>query len=187
MRAVNAIEWACVLCGRHIWVSRATNLYQILHLVWIFLRGNYLDDSKAAAMSYWWLAASSQHNLLHHVLCRVFGETSNHPGDSVPQQSRYGALWLLAFLKTKITFEREEILDLRWDSEKYHRAADWRTVWGPKVPTLKGTLSLSYVQCFLYLVSSSIKVSIFHTMWLDNLIYITKYSTYNYLWGKSIK
>ena len=30
-----------------------------------------------------------------------------------------------------------------------------RTVRGPKVPTLKGTVvSLYYVQCFLYLVSS---------------------------------
>ena len=43
-----------------------------------------------------------------------------------------------------------------------------RTVWGPKVPTLKGTeVSLSYVQCFLYLVSSSVNVSIFHISWLD--------------------
>ena len=43
-----------------------------------------------------------------------------------------------------------------------------RTVWGPKVPTLKGTeASLSCVQCFLYLVSSSIRVSIFHSTWLD--------------------
>ena len=43
-----------------------------------------------------------------------------------------------------------------------------KTVWGPKVPTLKGTkASLSYVQCFLYLVSSSISVSIFHSTWLD--------------------
>ena len=43
-----------------------------------------------------------------------------------------------------------------------------RTVWGPKVPTLKGTeVSLSYVQCFLYLVSSSINVSIFDSTWLD--------------------
>ena len=42
-----------------------------------------------------------------------------------------------------------------------------RTVWGPKVPTLKGTeASLSYLQCFLYLVSS-INVSIFHTTRLD--------------------
>ena len=38
-----------------------------------------------------------------------------------------------------------------------------RTMWGPKVPTLKGTkVSLSCVQCFLYLVSSSINVCIFH-------------------------
>ena len=39
---------------------------------------------------------------------------------------------------------------------------------GPKVPTLKGTeVLLSCVQCFLYLVSSSINVSIFHSTWLD--------------------
>ena len=37
-----------------------------------------------------------------------------------------------------------------------------------KVPTLKGAeVSLSYVQCFLYLLSSSINVSIFHSIWLD--------------------
>ena len=44
-----------------------------------------------------------------------------------------------------------------------------RILWGPKVPTLKVTeASLSYVQCFLYLMSSSINVSIFHITWLDN-------------------
>ena len=48
-----------------------------------------------------------------------------------------------------------------------------RTVWGPKVPTLKGTeLSLPYVQCFLCLVPSSVNVSIFHitclgTFWTE--------------------
>ena len=41
------------------------------------------------------------------------------------------------------------------------------TVWGPKVPNSKGTeASLSYVQCFLYLVSSSVNVS-FYITWLD--------------------
>ena len=61
-----------------------------------------------------------------------------------------------------ITFEREEISDCRWDSGKYNGAAGGRTVWGPKVPTLKGTeTSLSYVQCFLYLISSSVNVSVF--------------------------
>ena len=47
-----------------------------------------------------------------HDLHRVFGETSNHPGDSAPLQPRFGALQLLAFPQTKITFEREEISDL---------------------------------------------------------------------------
>ena len=38
----------------------------------------------------------------------------------------------------------------------------------PKVPTLKETeTSLSYVQCSLYLVSSIMNVSIFHSTWLD--------------------
>ena len=36
------------------------------------------------------------------------------------------------------------------------------------MPTLKGTeMSLSYMQCFLYLVSSSVNVSIFHSTRLD--------------------
>ena len=36
------------------------------------------------------------------------------------------------------------------------------------MPALKGTeASLSYVQCFLYLVSSSTNVSIIHITWLD--------------------
>ena len=42
MGAVDALEmWACVLCGHHIqndWISRASNLHQILHLLNIPLR-----------------------------------------------------------------------------------------------------------------------------------------------------
>ena len=56
-----------------------------------------------------------------HLIC---GKTSNHPGDSALLQPRFGTLWLLAFPKTKITFERKEISDLRWDSGKYSGAAD---------------------------------------------------------------
>ena len=175
MGVVDSVQWACALCGPCIQndrVSRAMNLYQILHKAWIFLCRNYLGDSEALAMGNWWLAVSSrQHDhsrIMSHA--EIFGETSNHPGDSAPLQPRFGALRLLAFPKTKITFEREEVSDHWWDSEKYNRAADgnWRTVWGPKVPTLKGTeASLSYVQCFLYLVSCSINVFSFHSTWLD--------------------
>ena len=100
-----------------------------------------------------------------------FGKTSNNPGDSASLQPTFGDLWHLAFPKTKIIFEREDISDHWWDSGKSDGAADgnWE-LWGPKVPTLKETeVSLSYVQCFLYLVSSSISASIFH-------------STCQYLW-----
>ena len=111
-----------------------------------------------------------------HVSCLMqgcfffFGKTSNHPGDSAPLQSRFGVLELLAFPKTKITFEREEIWDHQWDSEKYNGAADgdWENCIRPKVLTLKGTeVSLPYAQCFLYLVSSAINTSIFHIAQLD--------------------
>ena len=53
-----------------------------------------------------------------------FGETSNHSGDSVLLQLTFGALWLLAFPKIKITFEREEISHHWRDSGKYDGAAD---------------------------------------------------------------
>ena len=65
---------------------------------------------KATGMGNWWLAASSQQCTHSGITSRaVFGETSNHPGDSVSLQPRFGALQLLAFPKTKMTFEREEI------------------------------------------------------------------------------
>ena len=70
---------------------------------------------KVTAKGHWWLAASSR----QHVCS---GITLSH--DSAPEQPRLGALGLLAFPKTKTTFEREEISDCQWDSGKYDGAAD---------------------------------------------------------------
>ena len=120
-------------------------------------------------MGNWWLAPSSQQGACSCITSQMkfFGKTSNHPGQSAPLQPRFGApQGLLAPPKTKITFAREEISDHQWESGKYHRAADGN--WENCVPTLKGTeVLLSYIQCFLYLVSSSVNVSIFHITWLD--------------------
>ena len=114
---------------------------------------------KATAKGTWWLAASSQQNTHSCIISRVefFGETSNHQGDWGPLWPRFGALWLLAFPKTKITFEREEISDHWWDSGKHggQPIEIGRTVWVPKVPALTGTeVSLSYVNVsrILYLL-----------------------------------
>ena len=59
-------------------------------------------------MGKWWLAASSR-QCAHSCItscAKFFGKTSNHPGDSTPLQPRFDTLWLLAFPKTKITFEK---------------------------------------------------------------------------------
>ena len=148
---------------------------------------------KAAAMGNWWLAASSRQNACSCITspAEFCGKTSNHPGDSALQQPRFGALRPLAFPKTKITFERS-FRKLQWGSWWQFqqrilqgilnsRRDAGRTVWGPKVPTLKGTgASLPSVQCFLYLVSSSIKVSIFHITWLDTFwTHLVEYMIYS--------
>ena len=75
---------------------------------------------KAKAMGNWRLAASSQQHAHSCIMCPApfLGETLNCPGDSAPLKPRFGALWLLAFPKTKITFEREEISDCCLDSGK---------------------------------------------------------------------
>ena len=126
---------------------------------------------KAAAVGNWWFPASSWPRacscitshaefLVKHQITQV-----THPPTA--------QIWHPAtscFTKIKIIFERKEVSDRLWYSGKHDKAADGetgRTVWGPKVPTWKGTeASLSFIQCFLYLVSSSINVSIFHITWL---------------------
>ena len=185
MGVVDTSEWACVLCGCHIqngWVSRATNLHQIFHSALIFPHRNCLDDSEGR--SHGQLVTGSfittTHPLMHHVACRVFDETSNHPGDLAPLQLRFGALSLLAFPKTKITFEKEEVSDHWWDSRKYDWAddGDWEKL--PRCQLWRGMKShcpLYNVSCILCLVSSLISVSIFHITWLDtfwiDLVYKT--------------
>ena len=91
-------------------------------LLWKLLRW----FRRAAAMGNWWLAASSQQHAHRCITSHAefFDKTSNHLGDSAPLQPRFGALRLLAFIKTKITFEREEISDCQRDSGKYDRAAN---------------------------------------------------------------
>ena len=127
---------------------------------------------KATAVGNWWLADLSQQYVCSCIISGVefFGETSNHPGESAPLQPRFGALWLLAFPKAKITFEREEISDHGWDSmgRKYNRAAD--SDWENYVRSLGAYFEGDWgviVLCTMFLVSSSINVSILHITWLD--------------------
>ena len=121
---------------------------------------------KATATGNWWLAASSwqcSHSCItSHA--EFFGKTSDDPGDSGPYSPDLVScdFWLFQKLKSLLKGKRFQSIDEIQENTTGQLMATVRTLWGPKVPTLKGTeASLSYVQCFLYLVSSTINVSIF--------------------------
>ena len=92
----------------------------------MFLCGNYSKDSEG--QSYGQLTIGSfittMHSLMHHVSCRDAVKHQITQMTEHPLQPRFGALQCLAFSKTKITIEREEISDHQWDSGKYDGVAD---------------------------------------------------------------
>ena len=76
--------------------------------------------------------------------------------------------WLFQKLKSPLKGKRFQTVDEIQENRTGQLMETGRTVWGPTVPTLKGTeVSLPYVPCALYLVSSSINAFIFHSTWLD--------------------
>ena len=116
---------------------------------------------KAAAIGSWWLAASSWQRARSCITssAEFFGNTSNHPGDSAPLEPRFGALWLLTFPKTKITFEGKDfrpsvrcrkIQQGNWRQLRelceVPRCLLWRD-WGVTV------LCVLYPKCLMFLVS----------------------------------
>ena len=107
-------------------------------------------------MGNWWLVTSSWLCACSCTMswAKFFGETSNHPGDSVPLQPRFGALWLLAFPKTKISFESEEVSDPQWDSGEYDGAADgdWENCVRSQGAYFEGDWGI-IVLCTVFLVS----------------------------------
>ena len=115
----------------------------------------------ATAMGNWWLAVSSPQNT-HSCITSCagfFGETSNHSDNLAPLQPIFGALWYLAFLKTKVTFEREEISHCRWDLREYYGAADdyWEKCVRSQGAYFEGDWGI-IVLCTMFLVSSSINI-----------------------------
>ena len=102
-------------------------------------------------MGNWWLAASSRQNAHSCITSRAefFGKTSSHRGDSAPLQLRFGTLHLLAFTKTKITFEREDFRPLM-KFRKIGWAADGN--WENCVRYFEGNWGI-IVLCIILLVS----------------------------------
>ena len=116
--------------------------------IWMMLKG--------AAMGNWWSAASSQcGHSMHHVLCRVFWGKNHIILVIQPPCSLDLApwkFWLSPKLKSPLKGKRFQTADEIQENTMGQLTVTGRTVWDPKVPTLKVTeASLSYVQCFFCL------------------------------------
>jgi len=101
-RQRDAVDWACVLCDRHIHNDRTSRS---------------VSSQQCACPFYSSRAGFS------------FGKASHHPGLSAPLQPRFGSLRLLAFPKDKIAVQRQEICEC--DGHTVHKlsqrslTADW--------------------------------------------------------------
>ena len=120
----------------------------------------------------WWLAALSRQCASSCILSHAeFLAKHQITQVTQPPYSPHLVPWhFCLFRKLKSHLKRKRFLTIDEIQENMtgQLMVIGRTVWGPKVPTLKGTeASLSCVQCSLYLVSSSVNVSIFHSTWLD--------------------
>ena len=176
---LDATEWACVLCGHTLKMPERVEQ-------WICIRfciklehfpcRNYSDDS---GRSFGQLVISSFFTtvrlLMHHAQGRseCFGKTANHPGDSAPNSPDLAPCDFRLFLKLKSPLKGKRFQTNHEIQECMmgHLMVIGRTVWGPKVPTLKGTeVSLSCVQCFsciLYLLQSLCLFFILHS-WMPS-------------------
>ena len=140
---------------------------------------------KAAAMGNWWLTASWWQRLPAQASRLMQSCLVKHQITQVTQLPYSLDLvlwnfWLFPKLKSSLKRKRFWTVDEIQENTTGQMMVIGRTVWGPKGPTLKGTeVSLSCVQCFLYLLSSSINVSIFHITWLDTFWTDLVYMTYN--------
>ena len=83
-------------------------------------------DQKAAPMGSWWSVASSWPCTDSYIMscAECFGETSNHPGDSVPPTAQVCHSASSGFSQKLKSPLKGKISDHQWDSGKYDEAAD---------------------------------------------------------------
>ena len=105
--------------------------------------------------------------LMHHVLWRLFwwNVKSHRWLSPLTAQIWYPVIdfWLFPKLISPLKGKRFQTIDKIQENTTGQLMAVGRTVWGPKVLTLKGTEALlSYVQCFLYLLQQMSLFFILH-------------------------
>ena len=147
---------------------------------WTFLCGNYSDDSEGH--SYGQLVIGSFITTMRPLITShaVFLWNIKSPRWLSPLQPRFGALPLLAFPKTQITFEREKISNHQWDSEKIWQgswlgAGDWENCVRSQGAYFEGHWEV-IVLCIMFLVLVS---------FFNKCLYFSHYVA-GYSWTKPI-
>ena len=110
---------------------------------------------------------------MHHISCSFFVKHQITQVTQLPYSPDLAPcdFWLFPKLKSPLKGKRIQTINEIQENMTGQLMATGRTVWDSEVPTLKGTkASLSCVQCFLYLVSPSISVSIFHSWILSGCV-----------------
>ena len=147
-------------------------MHQILSKAWTFLHRNYSEDSEGHSCGQLVIVSfvTTMCPFVYHISCRVYScniKLLRWLSPSTEQMVPWN-FWLFPKLKSPLKGKRFQTVSEIQKSMTGRLMMIGRTVWGPKVPTLKVTeASLSYVQSLLYLLSSLINVSIFHITWLD--------------------
>ena len=117
---------------------------------------------KTAAMGNWWLAASSQQHACSCIASRA-EFLAKHQITQVTQSPYSPDLarcdfWLFPKLKLPLKGKRFQAVDEVQENTMEQLMAIGRTVWGPKVPPLRGTeasLFMYNVSCVSYIHSVS--------------------------------
>ena len=136
------------------------------------------------ATSDWQLHHDNVPTHASHLVQSFLAKTSNHPGDQPPYSTDLVPcdFWLFPKLKSPLKGKRFQIISEIQENTTRQLMMIGKTMWGPKVPTLKETeASLSCVQRLLYLVSS-INVSTSHSKWMNTFWTDCIYVSSVYIW-----
>ena len=99
------------------------------------------------------------HPLMHHILCRVFWQNIKPPKWLSPPQLAPCNFWFFPKLKSPLKGKRFHTVDEIQENTTRHLMAIRKTMWGPKVPTLKRlrhhcpVCNISCILCILQWVS----------------------------------
>ena len=158
--AIDAIEWVCVLCG--CWFQNECREQWICIKFCIKLEHSSVETiwmiQKATDLGNWCMATSSWQRICSCITscAEFFLQNIKSPRWLSPPAVQ---IWLPVTssfspkLKSPLKGERFQTVTEIQENMMGQLMEIGRTVWGPNVPTLKGTeVSLSYVQCFLYLL-----------------------------------